>query len=293
MKLQGIDSHIVERISTLIDSGRVPHAMVLDGGTASTRVLLADKIAQSLLCTGTGEKPCGVCGPCKKAEQHIHPDIIHVTPEAGRKTISVEQIRTMRDDAFVLPNESDSKVYIIDQAELLQEYAQNALLKILEEPPTYATFILCTQSKASLLSTVLSRTAAFSLNTEVGDESDGEVRQEALNGARALAEGILSRNEMRLLAAVSPFEKTYDLLPETIEEFQLILRDALAKQAGSHTTLSGQAREAEQLAGQFPAERLLNMERAAGDISASIQRHANKNLTLTRLCSRLAAAAWG
>lgn len=293
MKVQGVDSHIVERISTLIDSGRVPHAMVLDGGTAAARVLLADKIAQSLVCTAEKGKPCGVCGPCKKAEQHIHPDIIHVTAEAGRKTISVEQIRNMREDAFVLPNESDSKVYIIDQAEQLQVYSQNALLKILEEPPAYATFILCTQSKSSLLDTVLSRTATFSLNTEMGEDTQGEVRQEAVDGAKALAEGILSHNEMRLLAAVSPYEKNYDLLPETIEEFQLILRDALVEQAGSHALLSGQNREAEQLAGQYPAERLLDMERAAGDISESIQRHANKNLTLTRLCSRLAAAAWG
>lgn len=293
MKLQGIDSHIVERISALIDSGRVPHAMVLDGGNFADRILLADKIAQSLVCTSPVGKPCGVCAPCKKAEQHIHPDIIHVAPEAGRKTITVEQVRNMRDDAFVLPNESDSKIYIIDQAEAMQEYAQNALLKILEEPPGYATFILCTQSKASLLATVLSRTALFSLNTEAGEENGGEVSQEVLDGAKALAEGILSRNEMRLLAAVSPFEKKYDLLPETIEEFQLILRDALVEQAGSTAVLSGLKREAEQLAGKFPAERLLHMERAAGDINDSIQRHANKNLTLTRLCSTLAAAAWG
>lgn len=293
MKLPGADSQVVERISTLIDSGRVPHAMVLDGGSASARILLADKIAESLVCTAPSGKPCGVCMACRKAEQHIHPDIIHVKPENGRKTITVEQIRNMREDAFVLPNESDSKVYIVDQAELLQDYAQNALLKILEEPPAYATFILCTQSKASLLATVLSRTAAFSLNTEAGEDEDRETRQEAVNGAKALVEGILSRNEMQLLAAVSPYEKNYDLLPETIEEFQLILRDALVEQAGSHALLSGSKREAETLAGKFPAERLLSMERAAGDISAAIQRHANKNLTLTRLCSTLAAAAWG
>ncbi len=293
MQVTGVDPQILTRLQTLVDSGRVPHAMVLDGGTKDTRLSLAQTIAEALLCTASTGKPCGVCNPCKKVSSGIHPDVIHIVPDAGRKTLSVDRIRAMREDAYVLPNESDHKVYIIDQAELLQDYAQNALLKILEEPPAYATFILCTPSKASLLETVLSRTAVFSLSMEGEDPSSEALDPKVTEGATDLARALMTGREQELLSAVSVFEKSYDLLPDALEQFRLILRDALVCRAGGTTVLSVVPKAAKPLAEKFTEERLLAMERAAGEIDACIQRHANKNLTLTRLCSLLAAAAWG
>lgn len=284
---------LTARVTALIESGRIPHAVVLDGGSASARLALADFLGQALLCTAPEGRPCGNCAPCRKVLSGSHPDLIHITPEPGRKTLTVDVIRRMREDAYILPNESDHKVYVVEQAELLQDYAQNALLKILEEPPAYATFLLCTASKSALLPTVLSRTAVFSLNADPSEETDETVREESLARAKTLAEAVLSKKELELLAAVSTFEKNYDALPATLDEFQLILRDALVAQAGGTHSLSPAAEEADRLSKRLPADRLLTMEQAVGEIRAAVLRHANKNLTLNRLCSRLAAAAWG
>ena len=293
MELPKTDRPVLRRLRALIDSGRVPHAMVIDGGSAEERLQAASYVAQGLLCTTEGKKPCGMCAACKKAEQGNHPDIIHITREASRKTIAVEQIRRMRDDAIVVPNEGSHKVYIIDEAELLQEYAQNALLKILEEPPSYAVFILCAPSRTSLLPTVLSRTAVFSLNEEEGESQRGEGNDLVLEAASNLAAGLCAGNELRMLEAVAPFEKKYELLPELIGEMRLMIRDALAVQAGSSVFLSGHSREAQALGKRFAAPRLLDMQRALAGISNAVQRFSNKNLTLTRLCSTLAASAKG
>lgn len=292
MELEGVDRQAVRRVEALVDSGRVPHAMVLDGGTQNARLRLAEAVAQALVCTAPAGKPCGNCGPCRKAAAGIHPDIVHVVPEVGHKTLSVDVIRRMRDDAYILPNESDSKVYIIDQADLMQDYAQNALLKILEEPPQYATFLLCTPSKAALLGTVLSRTAVFSLDSGDGDEASSEFTEDAREAALNLARALCTGKERKLLSAAAKFEKKYDLLPEALEELRLILRDALVAQNGQSSSMSGQPEAAAALADRFSTDRLMNLERAAGGIAGAVNRHANKNLTLTRLCSNLAAAAW-
>ena len=157
-----------EKLLGLVAQDRLPHACVLESGTAEERMVLAKDLAKALVCKSGVNRPCNTCDACRKADGGNHPDILFVGPENGRKTISVETVRNMRDNAYVLPNEADRKVYIIDPADTMQDYAQNALLKILEEPPSYATFLLLCTTKASLLPTVLSRTAVYSLTPVVG-----------------------------------------------------------------------------------------------------------------------------
>jgi len=218
-------------LAALIESGRIPHAMVLDGGTQDSRRELARTVAQAILCTSETGKPCQQCTACRKVAEQAHPDVLEVEPEAGRKTLSVDVIRRMREDAFILPNESDHKVYIIPQADLMQDYAQNALLKILEEPPRYATFILCCESRSSLLPTVLSRTAQFSLSGEDEPDTLSESQEEALALAKTLADATARGREMDLLSAAAPLEKSYDSLQPVLEQVWRIVRDALILRA--------------------------------------------------------------
>jgi len=277
-------------LAALIESGRIPHAMVLDGGTQDSRRELARTVAQAILCTSETGKPCQQCTACRKVAEQAHPDVLEVEPEAGRKTLSVDVIRRMREDAFILPNESDHKVYIIPQADLMQDYAQNALLKILEEPPRYATFILCCESRSSLLPTVLSRTAQFSLSGEDEPDTLSESQEEALALAKTLADATARGREMDLLSAAAPLEKSYDSLQPVLEQYGRIVRDALILRAGSDHLVSGAPDEATRLSRACDTEQLLELSRAAEEISNAVTRHANKNLTLTRLCSRIAAA---
>lgn len=290
MKLQGFDLVLMDQLTALIESGRIPHAMVIDGGSAAERHLLVRRMAQAVLCTAD-EKPCGQCEACVKIEADNHPDVITVGPEAGRKTISVDVIRRMREDAFIIPNESDHKVYTIEQAELLPDYAQNALLKILEEPPVYATFILALESRAALLPTVRSRTAMFRVSSSGVKDTDDEVTEAALRKAAELAQAAAAHSEVKILAASSAFEKDYDLLQPVLEQFQLILRDALILNSGGRTSVSGAEDAAVLLGRAYSNEQLLEMTRAAGDIASAVRLHANKNLTLARLCSLTASAS--
>ena len=124
----------------------------------------ARALAQAMLCTDPdpARRPCGRCRDCQKAEKGIHPDVITVarqTDEKGktRREIYVNQIRDVVADAVVMPNEAEHKVYILRDADAMNAAAQNALLKALEEPPRFVSFILIASTPASLLETVRSR----------------------------------------------------------------------------------------------------------------------------------------
>ena len=153
--------------STLLNIGPsggagLSHATIIRGGSEDERYALAQRLAMALLCEGPGEKPCGTCAHCEKARRGIHPDILTYDQDEQTRTIYVDQIRALRDDAVVMPNEASRKVYIIRHAGAMNSSAQNALLKVLEEPPGGAAFILTAETYESLLPTVRSRCTTFS-----------------------------------------------------------------------------------------------------------------------------------
>ena len=133
---------------------RLSHAMIVSGPEGSGTHTLADILARGLVCSGTGAAPCGTCSDCRKAAAGIHPDIIKVMPEPDKKAIHVDQVRQMRADAHIRPNEAPRKVYILERTDLMQGEGQNAMLKLLEEGPAYAAFILLARNSGALLTTV-------------------------------------------------------------------------------------------------------------------------------------------
>ena len=149
-------------IRTAIAGGQLPHAFLLEGEDA---LPAAELIAAAAVCTGVS-KPCGVCEACKKARTGNHPDILRYEPGQNIKSYTVDLIRSIRQDVYILPGEANKKVYLLLQADDLREQAQNALLKTLEEPPEYAVFILTCRSKEKLLETVRSRCAVFVLGVQ-------------------------------------------------------------------------------------------------------------------------------
>ncbi len=161
------------RIATMAKSGRFPHAILIEGCADEEAAGLSLFAARTALCKGENA-PCEICKNCRLVNSGNHPDVSFVYPEDGKKFISVNQIRQLRADAFVKPNTADGKVYIISKAHKMNEQAQNAFLKILEEPPENVYFILSATSKALLLSTVISRCTVFtgfSADTEKNDFS--------------------------------------------------------------------------------------------------------------------------
>ena len=154
---------------------KLSHAYIVSSASEEAGLEKAYELAAKMLCSGAGDRPCGVCRDCRKVKARVHPDLTLVsqlTDDKGvrKKEILVDQIRDMGADAYVLPNEAAEKVYIIERADTMNEQAQNAALKLFEEPPRGVHFILCAQNAARLLPTVRSRCVEL----RCGDEADAE-----------------------------------------------------------------------------------------------------------------------
>jgi hypothetical protein len=149
-------------------AGGYSHASIVWGGAEPDRDGYANRLAQAMVCSApggasaSGERPCLSCAHCVKASKGIHPDIIAVDRLEEKQNILVDQIRAVREDAVILPNEASKKVYIIRHADTMNPQAQNAFLKLLEEPPESSNFILVAENPSGLLPTVRSRCVELS-----------------------------------------------------------------------------------------------------------------------------------
>ena len=176
------------------ENGRLPHACLICAPTREQALRRAGELAAAAVCSGTGKKPCGVCRDCRKAAAGVHPDIITVRRAADDKgrqkqNITVDQIRAVSADAVILPNEAARKVYLIDEAETMNPAAQNAALKLLEEPPAGSVFLLCTVNAMLLLPTVRSRCAIMNLAGDAEAETDELSEELAAGYLKAVSTG--------------------------------------------------------------------------------------------------------
>lgn len=163
------------------------HAYLISGGSGDSRAALAGRMTAAYLCRG-GHPPCGRCGPCRKAAAGTHPDVWRASPAPDKREITVDQIRALRSDAYIRPNEGARKVYIIDPADAMNPAAQNALLKVLEEGPAYAAFLLAADRPGKLLDTVRSRCELLSLPPDE-DPPDRSLAERAASLAELLLGG--------------------------------------------------------------------------------------------------------
>lgn len=161
------------------ESRRIPHACLIVAPGMEAALARARSLAAAAVCSGEGAKPCGSCRHCRKSAAGIHPDIItlgRLADDKGKKKkeIRVDQIRALSADACLLPNEAGRKVYIIEDADTMNIPAQNAALKLLEEPPLGAQFLLCCTNAMQLLPTVRSRCAEFNLGGAAQEKPEGK-----------------------------------------------------------------------------------------------------------------------
>ena len=303
------------------------HACILSGPAGSGKKTLAGLLSAALVCSGDGEAPCGVCPNCRKALAGIHPDIVTVEPQ-GRELV-VAQIRELRADAYVRPNEAGRKVYCIRQAQSMNASAQNALLKLLEEGPAYASFLLLTDNTAALLPTIRSRCQILTLLPVSPAEAEawlaerypqrtpeerraaaarcegllgravlelegnaGALRREAL-AAEALLEALCSRREAALTELCARLEGEKwdrDALAALLDELSLLLRDALAAACGTGGEADPRRRAlAERAASALSPRRLLE----ARDLVRQLRSALGVNLGTGHLLGWLAAGLSG
>lgn len=182
---------IKQHFQKAIELHKVSHAYILAGEAGMGRKSLAHAFALTLLCERGGSQPCMDCHACKQVLSGNHPDLIHVTHEKPA-SIGVDDIREqIHDTIMIRPYSSYYKIYIVDEAEKMTIQAQNALLKTIEEPPSYAVIILLTTNGDLFLPTILSRCVQLKLKP-LQDSVISEYLVEALG---------VSESEARLYAA--------------------------------------------------------------------------------------------
>ncbi len=150
------NSKVKELLTNAIKSNNILHSYLFVGIDGIGKSLFAKEFANMILCTSDGGKPCQKCKSCLEFAGESHPDFLQVEPEDG-KTIKIEQIRYLQEKIAEKPVTSERKVYIINKCDSMTREASNALLKTLEEPPSYATIILITSNESKLLVTIKSR----------------------------------------------------------------------------------------------------------------------------------------
>ncbi len=306
------NSAIKRRIEDMTVSGRLPHAVIIEGAEGSGRRTLAGILSRIAVCLGES-RPCGVCSACRAADS---PDVTVVEPI--KANITVDQIRAVRDATYIKPNQSAKRVFIIPNAQLMNVQAQNALLKVLEEPPATVMFILTCEYTRQLLGTVVSRSAVLTLSPlEHGEAqryiaenypqySEQEIESACVDATIGGALATLSGGKRYTNEAATAIEAMLEGELSLHRCMHAYERDRAA-QKGICTAMSGvfhtalrmrcgggaesQSRElAENLAREFTSEQLLRLcsvcERAVSDSEANM----GGAVFITMLCASLSAA---
>jgi DNA polymerase-3 subunit gamma/tau len=152
-------THVVQTLTNAITRQRVAHAYVFSGMRGVGKTTVARILAKSLNCEkGPTSQPCGTCPSCVEITRGNSVDVIEID---GASNTGVDDVRELRENVKFAPFHGSYRVYIIDEVHMLSNSAFNALLKILEEPPSHAVFIFATTEVHKIPATILSRCQHF------------------------------------------------------------------------------------------------------------------------------------
>lgn len=301
------NQRVKQNLTAAFQKNRISHFYLISGPAGSGKRTLARLLAAAAVCTGE-EKPCLSCNHCRKILAGTHPDFITIS-DPEKKYVPIDLIRNARADIYIQPNEAARKIYFIPQDMRIE--AQNALLKILEEPPAYGVFILLTENAEALLPTVRSRCTELSL-TALPEDILRDALQKAcpqassqqitgaigrsggyLGQAIAILEQTENENTMRFLTAYAqnnpvelmqvlvPMEKwKRDALIEELSQWLLALSNALTARSG--------------IAAIQPMADQIGAARTGQDLLHGIQTlqkaidYANRNISPGAICGYLA-----
>ncbi len=213
-----------ERLAADVSEGKLSHAYIIEGAHGSGKRTLARELCAALACTDreSGRIPCGRCLACRKVAEGKCPDVICID-RGSKSSIGVDDVRFLRTDVLIEPNDLDSKIYVIEGADTMTVQAQNALLLTLEEPPSYVMFLLLCENATALLETIRSRAPKLSLCPVPTDE----IRAYLTKNERAFVSLSEGEREEILMIAGGSIGRAKELL-DAKERKPLLARRALA-----------------------------------------------------------------
>lgn len=238
--------HIVTTLKNQIKAGRIGHAYLFCGTRGTGKTTIAKIFARAVNCENPAEgSPCGQCASCKAIAAGNSMNVIEIDAASNN---GVYNIREIREEVAYSPAEGKYKVYIIDEVHMLSIGAFNALLKTLEEPPSYVIFILATTEAHKIPITILSRCQRYDFRritidviserlTELMEKEQVEVEPKAIRYLAKAADGSM-RDALSLLDQCIAFylgeSLTYDHVLEVLgavdtELFSRMLRKLIAK----------------------------------------------------------------
>ena len=265
------NDRLKQNLTESLAKNHISHFYLISGPKGSGKHTLAKLLAEAILCEGS-RRPCGNCVHCRKMRSGNHPDFITVE-DPEHKNVAVKIVRQIRDDMFVRPNEANHKIYLFPQE--LGIEGQNALLKILEEPPSYGVFLLLTDNPDKLLPTVRSRCTELKLQAleetvirnqlrldfPKASEEDiaaaifrsgsflGQARELLQTGdalppqTESFVKAFAGRDSLLLMQTLVPMEKwKRDALAEILSQWLELLEGALTSRSGIRA-VSGHSRE--------------------------------------------------
>ncbi len=337
---------LLQRLTRDVEDKALSHAYIIDGKTGSGRHTVARHIAAAVAChhrpgreiPDEGQMgffdelpslpaselpfPCGVCEGCRKVLEGISPDVLLLGRE-GKATLGVDTVRRIRDTIHLAPGETDTKIYIIEDAETMTLQAQNALLLTLEEPPPYVLFLLLCNGADHLLETIRSRAPVLhttplddqtirehfraikkSLPAEEMDAllvcADGCLGQaltladpkavKSIMKQRGLADafivGCANKQDASIPAVIGQFSNKREEVMGLLSLIALAVRDLLLlkKSENIHLKYYIDKENALDLSAIFTSKSLLRLYEALADAQEELSHNGNVRLVLTHMC---------
>ena len=274
---------VLKTLDSFFTDGRRPHAVLIDGASAEDRTKLALLCARMIVCENKDRTPCGECEHCRKAKGDLHPDIITITKPEDKKHFVKDDVKKMVADAYLTPNEADTKVFIIKEMQQMTEESQNLLLKILEEPPRYTAFVLTSDNSNAVIGTVLSRVVKL----RMGEHAVAEYSQKAIDVVGNMVEAVLSPYEYDRIEALAPMDGNKTLTVEVLDLLIGVLRDAIAIKSNGKVLLLELKTYSEKHSYSLTLDKILKIYGIVDGLLKSVENNPNYTLLSAVLCASI------